>query len=360
MSASGLPTGATATFTPNPATSTTTLQITTTAATPTGSYPLTITGTDGPLNHTTTITLTVTAAPDFSLSSSPTTRTVTQGGSASYALTITRTNGFADSVTMSAGGLPTGATATFSPNPATSTTTLQITTTATTPTGSYPLTITGADGALNHTITVTLVVNAAPDFSLSSSPTSQEVVQNGTAQYTITVNPVGGFASSVTLKATGLPSGTSANFTPGQATTTSTLKLKTAGNTPPGSYAITVTGTQGALSHSIVITLVVDPTPDFTLSATPTTLTIPSAGTAQYTISVTPVGSFTGAVTLKAGGLPGGATATFNPTPTSSTAVLSITVTSTRSSYSRTITITGTSGSLNHSVKVTLQVTGSP
>src|SRR5437667_451805 len=58
LSASGLPSGANGSFTPNPATASSTLSVTTSASTPTGTYTLTVTGASGSLTRTTTVTLT--------------------------------------------------------------------------------------------------------------------------------------------------------------------------------------------------------------------------------------------------------------------------------------------------------------
>jgi subtilisin family serine protease len=103
------------------------------------------------------------ATPDFTLSSSPTSQTVVPGQTTSYTVTIAPTGGFTGAVTFSVTGLPTGATASFSPNPASGTTsTLTVTTSTSTPTGSFALTVTGASGSLTRTTSVTLVV-ASPD-----------------------------------------------------------------------------------------------------------------------------------------------------------------------------------------------------
>jgi hypothetical protein len=99
---------------------------------------------------------------DFALASSPTSQSVGRGGGTSYTLTITPSGGFADSVSLSESGLPGGATASFSPNPATSSSTLSVTTTGTTPAGSFPVTIAGTSGGRTHTATVTLVIQAPP------------------------------------------------------------------------------------------------------------------------------------------------------------------------------------------------------
>src|SRR5437660_6617099 len=109
------------------------------------------------------------ANPDFALSATPALQTVTQGGGTTYTVNISPSGGFTGAVSLSAAGLPTGASASFSPNPASASSTMTVGTGAATPPGSYTLTITGASGTLSHTASVSLVVNAAavPDFSLS-------------------------------------------------------------------------------------------------------------------------------------------------------------------------------------------------
>ena len=91
--------------------------------------------------------------PDFSLAASPASQTLNRGLTFNYTVTETAVGGFANPVTFSVSGLPTGATATFTPSSlsGSGTTALAIATTTTTPTGTYPLTITGTDGVLSHT-----------------------------------------------------------------------------------------------------------------------------------------------------------------------------------------------------------------
>jgi len=154
-------------------------------------------------------------------------------------------------------GLPTGATGSFTPNPATSTSTLGVVTAVTTPAGTYTLTITGVSGSLTHTATVSLVVNVPPDFSLSGSPATQPVIQGHSVNYTVTISPVGGFAGQVTLSVTGLPTGATGVFGTNPATTTSTLSVTTLASTPTGSYPLTITGVNGGLTHTATVTLTV-------------------------------------------------------------------------------------------------------
>jgi uncharacterized membrane protein len=159
LSVSGLPAGATGSFGPNPTSSTSTLSLATTASTPTGSYPLTITATSGSLTHTISVTLIVrTPTPDFTLGASPASRTVTRGGSTTYALTVTPSNGFTNAVSLTVTGLPNRTTASFTPNPTTTSSTLSITTSRRTPTGTFSITITATNGSLKHTTLATLKV----------------------------------------------------------------------------------------------------------------------------------------------------------------------------------------------------------
>ncbi|MDF8264005.1 M28 family peptidase [Luteipulveratus flavus] len=99
---------------------------------------------------------------DFSMSLSPSSGTVNAGSSATATVSTATTSGSAQTVTLSASGLPSGATATF--NPASVTTggssTMTVATSATTPSGTYQVTVT-AGGAVSHSATYSLTVNGS-------------------------------------------------------------------------------------------------------------------------------------------------------------------------------------------------------
>jgi hypothetical protein len=203
-----------------------------------------------------------TASPDFSVSASPGTQTVTAGGSTTYTATGTSLNGYSKSVTWNVSGLPTGAGGSFSPASSTPTasSTLTVTTGPSTPAGTYTLTITASDGTLSHSTPVTLVVQAqAPvgDFTIAATPSSRTVSRGGSTSYTVTITPTGGFTGSVALSVTGVPSKTSASFNPGSTTSTSTLSVSTSRPTGRGTYTLTITGKSGSVTHSTTVTLVV-------------------------------------------------------------------------------------------------------
>ena len=121
--------------------------------------PFNVTATSGSVNGTASVTVTSAPTGDFTLSVSPPSATIQRGGTATYTVTITSSNGFNGAVTFSLAGQPSGSTVTFTPNPAGSTSTLTVATSSNTNKKTYALTITGASGLLSHTTTASLKVN---------------------------------------------------------------------------------------------------------------------------------------------------------------------------------------------------------
>ncbi|HKV64738.1 MAG TPA: galactose oxidase-like domain-containing protein [Candidatus Acidoferrum sp.] len=204
--------------------------------------------------------ITVTPAPDFGISASPSSQSVIQGNGTNYTITITPANGFSGTVSFSASGLPSGAAATFTPSTVSGqgSTTLNVATASSTPVGSYTLTITGSSGALTHSVTAKLTVNSSADFSVSASPASLSILRGHSGTYTVSVAALGGFAGSVSLKATGLPSRVSASFNPVtvNGSGSSALTVHAGSKSRAGTYNLTITGTSGNLVHSTSVTLV--------------------------------------------------------------------------------------------------------
>lgn len=229
-----------------------------------GSFTATLTVTDNANltdPHPPTRTITVNPAPDFSISASPSSQSPTQGGSAGYMVSVNALNGFADTVNFSASGLPSGATASFSPASiaGSGSSTLTVTTSPSTPVGSYTLTITGATATLSHSANVTLSVSSGGDFSLSASPTTLQISRGGTRSDTVAVSALSGFTGAVSLSVGALPGRTSASWNPSTVTGSGSSVLTIRVNKPArsGTYNLTITGTSGNLVHSIPLTLVV-------------------------------------------------------------------------------------------------------
>jgi len=200
-----------------------------------------------------------TTVPDFSLSASPASLTLTQGTMGTSTISVNPINGFNGTVNLSISGLPSGVTASFNPTSATSASTLTLTAGSAAATGTVTLTISGTSGTLTRTTTMTLTVNApvVPDFSLSASPASLSIRRSARGSSTITVTPVNGFSGSVSLSIAGLPAGVTASFNPSATTSTSTLTISVSSSAGLGTSTLTVTGVSGTLTHTTTIALAV-------------------------------------------------------------------------------------------------------
>jgi trimeric autotransporter adhesin len=106
------------------------------------------------------------------------------------------------------------------------------------------------------------------------------------------------------------------------------------------------------------------PTPDFTISAAPGSVSIAQGGSGSATVTTAVSGGFNSAIALSASGLPAGVTASFSPAsiaaPGSGSSTLTFTVSATATLGTSTVTITGTGGSITHTTTVSLTVTSVP
>ena len=199
---------------------------------------------------------------------------------------------------------------------------------------------------------------SSPNFTLSASPSSVSVTQGSSGSSTITVTPSGGFTGSVTLSTSALPSGVTASFGTNPTTSSSSITFTASSTATTGTSTITITGTSGSLTHttSISLTISAPASPNFALSASPSSLTVKQGTSGSSTISVTDQNGFTGSVTLSTSALPSGVTATFGTNPTTSTSTLTFTASSTATTGTSTITVTGVSGSLSHTTSISLTI----
>lgn len=230
-------------------------------------------------------------------------------------------------------------------------------------TGTFTATFTVTDNAGltdPHPPTRTITVNPPPNFTVSGSPSTASVVQGKQVSYTVSVTPSNGFSDTVNFSVTGLPSGATSSFVPASVTGSgsSTLTVTTSSTTSVGTYTLTITGASATLSHSTSVNLTVTSAADFALSASPTTLSIRRGQSGKDTITVSALQGFTGTVSLTASGLPSRVTASWNPSSVSGSGSSALTIhvgpRARTGTYS--LTIKGTSGSLAHSILLTLVV----
>jgi galactose oxidase-like protein/PKD domain-containing protein len=217
---------------------------------------LKVTDNGGLASAAATRTITV---PDFSLSATPSSRSIAAGATTTYTATVTAGTGFAGAVSLSVGGLPQGAAAAFAPESITGSgsSTLTITTTTAIAAGSYPLTITGTSGTVVHSAIVTLVVSG--DFSLSATPSSRTVSRGGSTTFTVTVAAGAGFSGTTTLSVSGLPKQTTGKFAPSSIVNSgsSTLTVSAKRQVARGTYTLTISGASGSLVRTATVSLVV-------------------------------------------------------------------------------------------------------
>ncbi len=118
---------------------------------------------------------------DFSVSVSPTSGSVEAGSSTTTTVRTAVTSGSAVSVTLSATGLPAGATATFSPATVTAggSSTMTIRTSASTPAATSNVVVNATGGGKTHTAGYALTVTSTGGSGCSG----YEVVQSGTVSY---------------------------------------------------------------------------------------------------------------------------------------------------------------------------------
>lgn len=188
---------------------------------------------------------------DFSISVSPDSATITQGGSANAIITVSLVTAPAETVTLSSEIAPptTAVTVLITPTsgPPTFTANMQVSTTSATAASTYTITIAGTAGSLQRSTSFSLTV-LANDYTLTLSPNSGAVLPGGSTMTSVTVD--GGLQETVSLACPNIPSGISCNFLPasGTPTFTSSLTIGTISTLAPGSYTITVRGTSQTTS----------------------------------------------------------------------------------------------------------------
>src|SRR2546422_3437784 len=366
-----------------------------------GVYDLILNASGGSPNliHATDLNVTVTV-PDFSIGVSPISLVNPLGSSNSSTLTLMSINTFTGKVTLSFTVTPivanspsitltnsshTGSSVTVDLTSGGSVTAmLTVTSTTSTATNSYSIRVTGVSGSLSRSTSVS--VSVVP-FSISASPVSVSLTSStgSFAMSTLTITSLATSYIDVTLSSSVSPSTTRplairfANATtpsPGVPTLiegvaaggTSSLTLNvtvSCSGTPSvctavSTYTVKVTGTVGTASRFVNVAAIVTATSasDFTISATsPVNFDIGTTG-ASTTVTVTAVGSFSGAVTLAPSVTPStGLAVTCPPSVTlpPSPATASCTFSSTTPGVYG-VSITGAGGGHTHSASVTVHV----
>jgi hypothetical protein len=160
---------------------------------------------------------------------------------------------------------------------------------------------------------------AGASLKLSAAPSSLSIAQGESATATITSDILGPAQNNpVVLTASGVPSGTTVNFSPNPipapGSGTSTMSIAVGPDTAMGTYAIVVTGTSGGakLKASTTLTLTVGASANFSISANPSAVTLVQGGQGGSTITTAVSGRFNSAISLSTTGVPNGTTVSFS------------------------------------------------
>ena len=239
--------------------------------------------------------------PDFTISTNPSSVTFSSGGSGSFTAAVSAVNSFTGTVTLSTSTSPSGLSVGCNPTSITGGSGSSSCTLNSSNPGSYTATVTGTSGSLIHTATVSVTVTppSTPDFTMAANPMSLTITQGSSATSTINLAGLNSFSGTITLSALVSPFGPSTSLNPSTVTLSSngagssTLTVTT-GSAPVGSYIVNVTGTGGSLSHSVTLTIAVNPPADFAISANPTSLTLGQGSSGSMTsVTVTTSGDQT-------------------------------------------------------------------
>ena len=207
--------------------------------------------------------------------------------------------------------------------------------------------------------------STSPDFTITASPSSVTVQQGNSGTSTISTTALNGFNSAITLSAAGQPSGVTVTFgtnpIPAPGTGTSLMTMTVGGSVTPGTYSITVTGIGGGITHTTTVSLTVTGlTPNFTISASPSSVTVVRGNSGTSTITTTGLNGFNAAISLSASGQGSRVTVSFKPNPIpapgTGSSTMTITVNRRATRGTRTITVTGTGGGVTHTTTVTLTI----
>src|SRR5436309_1837122 len=311
-------------------------------ATVAGNYTLTITGANGSLTHSATILL---QFQDFTMTATPLVA-ANVGASSTSTLTLSALNHFSGTVTLTdtvPSGLTCGA---IVPAivPAAGSATISCSASLA---NNYTLTMTVTNGLLVHNATT---IFQFWDFSTSAS--SPAPANAGTsAVSTITITPTNHFNGIVSLT-DNAPSGlTCGTINPTTITGSGTATVS-CNATVSGNYTLTVTGTNGPLSHLATIILSVQ---DYTITGNIANVAINAGTTGSSTIIVTPLNHFSGTVSLSASGTTG-LTLAINPTSISGGSGTATLTFSSNAAGNYTVTIDSSNGTLTHSIILTVQV----
>jgi uncharacterized membrane protein len=304
-----------------------------------GAQSITITGSDSTGTGSLAYALTVQPAPVLTLSVTSASLSIAQGGTVTDLISLAGNSSYSGAATLSISGLPSGVSASWSVNPvamtlASGASTLKLTASSSASPGTNTVTISATGGGLTISQKITLAVISNPTPTLTVTPavatmsvaTPVQAVSNSqtAASQVIAFSANSSFTGSVSLSASGLPSGLAATWSSNPVTLTSaktgssTLTVtalaatSTRAAVAPGSYTLTLTAAGSGLKVIKTIQVQVD---GVVVTPASATLTIHRGMKGTLSVRSTPMGGASGPVQmgLSAASFPSGVTVTASP-----------------------------------------------
>ena len=360
FTATGMPTGVTAAWSPasftasgaSSITSTLTLKATGDAALNSGSLKITATG-DG-LTASTTATVQVAATPGIAMTLSPTSINMSSMATQSLTVTATPVGGAslsANAASFKATGLPAGITGSWGSASLTAAGAVQVKLTLTGSTSALSsstmplIAVSATDSATAKAYTagqaeILIVTRVLPTLVLSLAGTKVTMVQGQTGTLQVTTTTGGSYSGLVTLGVTGLPAGVTATWTNGSFTkatagsTASTLTLKASTGAAIATTAVEISVTGDGVKAQAAETIQVTSAPTVKVALSSTQISMKSTATEALTVTVTPMAGATLAANeaaFKITGLPGGVSGSWGPATVAAGGALQATLTLTGS-----------------------------
>jgi Tfp pilus assembly protein PilZ len=235
--------------------------------------------TEGVVSNVAPFTVDAGLAFDFTIQLSPTSVTVDPGETGNFKVFLTYSDpSHAEMITFQVTGLGPGMN--YQLSESVQAFDLRISTSSTTPPGTYPITVIGSGPGKTHQTSGTIIViteevptqtpspdttqtpttETPADFSISISPNDRSVFRGeDPAVFIVSINNLGEFDQQVTLQVLGLPSDTVPRLstTSGKVPFSTTLTIDTVNSTVPGTYPVTIDASGGGTIHSTTINLTI-------------------------------------------------------------------------------------------------------
>ena len=222
--------------------------------------------------------------------------------------------------------------------------------------------IAGSQGTANASATWTITFDP---YMLTATPTSRTILVGESTSYALSSTLLAGAPESATLSVlSGCPSNTTCTIDPPNPISTgggsTTLSVVTTGSTIVGTYPIVIQAVAPSATVTATATLVVQVS-DFSMAATPASLTLVRGanGNNTFTVTTTLVSGVAESATLSAIGCPTGTTCAFAPNPMTTaggSATLTITTTGLTPTGTVDLTIQAAAPTATHVVVVSLTV----